>query len=157
MPYNTPGGAFDVTVTMVYIKIMHCKFPLRSNGKDHVQCDIKKIEHWRWYSLMYSTSWLPSYTNNCYQHQWVLNLMRFIIMKDKICIEIKHTNLVVVQRTESFEEQYRHQVNNLRITSFPYHTPRKRRSTRLEKPHYSYTLLAILATACCCLVVVVCS
>ena len=53
---------------------------------------ISKIAHWRWYPLMYNTSWLPSYTNNCSQHQWVLNLMRFIIMNDKICIEIEHTN-----------------------------------------------------------------
>ena len=47
-----------------------------------------------------------SSTNNCSQHQWVLNLMRFII------IEIEHTNLVSVQGTVSFENveslQYRH-------------------------------------------------
>ena len=47
---------------------------------------------------MYNNScMLSSYTNNCSQHQWVLNLMRFII------IEIEHTNLVGVQGTESFE------------------------------------------------------
>ena len=84
---------------------------------------------------MYNNScMLSSYTNNCSQHQWVLNLMRFII------IEIEHTNLVGVQGTESFGNgEFRERRVSSRhilwITSFPYHTPRKRRSTRLEKPH----------------------
>ena len=129
----------------VISKISHCKFPLRSN----VQCD---IANWRWYPLMYSTSWLPSYTNNCSQHQWVLNLMRFIIMNDKICIEIEHTNPC------SCPENGVSRSRSITCGSLAFLTTLLGKDALLDSRSLtSYTLLAILATASYCLVVVVCS